>query len=110
MAEDISALSTRIHDDFRSLEQTANKSFSMMLDAQQAMAGHVEAGRSMLTAELQNQIVQIEQQMSRVIAESIEKLQAAGRDELALSAEGADHQGEGGKPRRPRQGRAEATG
>ena len=107
MAENVNALSNRIHDDSRSLETTANKSFSMMLEAQAAMTGHVEASRSMLTAELQSQIVQIEQQMARVVTESVEKLQAMSRREEVLSEDEAisEHASENGKSRsrRPEQ-------
>ena len=108
MAENINALSSRIHDDLRSLETTANKSFSMMLEAQAAMTGHVEASRSMLTAELQNQVVQIEQQMARVVAESVEKLQAVSRSEEALVEEDAiaELASENGKARARRPGQA----
>jgi hypothetical protein len=110
MAEHVNSLSSRIHEDSRGLEQTANKSFSMMLEAQAAMTGHVEASRSMLTAALQNEIVQIEKQMARVIAESLEKLQAASQSEPTLPGDVdavTELATENGKGRRPRQGRAE---
>ena len=112
MSEHVNVLSSRIHDDSRGLEQTANKSFSMMLEAQQAMTGHVEASRSMLTAALHNEIVQIEKQMAQVIAKSVEKLQAASRNEPALPGDVeavAEVASENGKSRRPRQGRADVA-